>query len=136
MRLLGMDVFLPALVLGQATFGTITGTVTDSTGAVVPNTEVSVVNEGTQTVGGIPDRVGNGKRPSGQGTIDRWFDVTAFAVPAANAGLYKSFPVREKMYFRVSVSFTNLFNKANFDVPALNISAPNDRGSAGMVTSL
>jgi hypothetical protein len=30
------------------------------------------------------------------------------------------------MYFRVSISFTNLFNKANFDIPALNISAPNN----------
>jgi hypothetical protein len=28
------------------------------------------------------------------------------------------------MFFRVQVSFTNLFNHANFDIPALNISAP------------
>jgi hypothetical protein len=37
----------PASLFGQATFGTITGTVTDSTGATVPNTEVQVTNEGT-----------------------------------------------------------------------------------------
>ena len=37
----------PVLTFAQATFGTITGTVTDSTGAVVPNTEVVVTNEGT-----------------------------------------------------------------------------------------
>jgi hypothetical protein len=99
----------------------------------------------TQTVGGIPDRIGNGNLPGDQRTIDRWFDASAFVVPPANAGrfgnsgrgiivgpgrqtasagLFKSFPVRERMFFRVQISFTNLFNHPNFDVPALNISAP------------
>src|SRR5215510_6373394 len=31
----------------QATFGTLTGTVTDSTGAVIPNASLEIVNEGT-----------------------------------------------------------------------------------------
>lgn len=104
----------------------------------------------TQTVGGIPDRIRNGNLPAGERTIDRWFDVSAFAVPAANSGrfgtsgrgvisgpgrqiasaaMFKSFPVREQMFVRVQISFTNLFNKANFDVPALNISAPNNVGT-------
>jgi hypothetical protein len=99
----------------------------------------------TQTVGGIPDRIRNGNLPSGQRTIDRWFDASAFAVPPANAGrfgnsghgvivgpgrqtasaaLFKSFPIRERISFRIQASFTNLFNHANFDVPSLNISAP------------
>ena len=39
--------FCSARTFGQATFGTITGTVTDPTGATVPNTEVQVTNEGT-----------------------------------------------------------------------------------------
>ena len=38
--------FSPAL-FAQATFGTVTGSVTDPTGATVPNTEVVVTNEGT-----------------------------------------------------------------------------------------
>ena len=38
--------FSPAS-FAQATFGTVTGTVTDPTGATVPNTEVVVTNEGT-----------------------------------------------------------------------------------------
>ncbi|MCC6586188.1 MAG: carboxypeptidase regulatory-like domain-containing protein [Bryobacterales bacterium] len=101
----------------------------------------------TQTVGGIPDRIGNGNLPSGQRTIDRWFDVSAFAVPPANSGrfgtsgrgilvgpgrqiasaaMFKSFPIRERMFFRVQISFTNLFNHPNFDIPALNISATNN----------
>jgi hypothetical protein len=104
----------------------------------------------TQTVGGIPDRIGNGNLPSDQRTIDRWFDASAFAVPPANSGrfgnsgrgvivgpgrqiasaaLFKSFPLRERMFLRVQVSFTNLFNHANFEVPALNISAPNAVGT-------
>jgi len=104
----------------------------------------------TQTVGGLPDRIGDGNLPSGQRTIDRWFDASAFAIPPANSGrfgtsgrgilvgpgrqiasaaLFKSFPVRERMFFRVQISFTNLFNHANFDIPALNISAPNAVGT-------
>ncbi len=104
----------------------------------------------TQTIGGIPDRVGNGNLPAGQRTIDRWFDPSAFAIPAANAGrfgtsgrgiligpsrqtasaaMFKSFPVRERVFLRVQISFTNLFNHGNFDIPALNISAPNAVGT-------
>ncbi|NUN02813.1 MAG: carboxypeptidase regulatory-like domain-containing protein, partial [Bryobacteraceae bacterium] len=46
--LLLLAVFLsPVLSFAQATFGTITGTVTDSTGAVIPKTVVVVTNEGT-----------------------------------------------------------------------------------------
>ena len=47
----------------------------------------------------------------------------------ASAALLKSIPIRERMNFRVQISFTNLFNKANFDVPSLNISAPNAVGT-------
>jgi hypothetical protein len=104
----------------------------------------------TQTVGGFPDRIANGNLPSDQRTIDRWFDASAFAVPPANSGrfgtsgrgtivgpgrqiasaaLFKSFPVRERVFFRVQISFTNLFNRANFEIPALNISAPNTVGT-------
>lgn len=108
----------------------------------------------TQTVGGIPDRIGNGNLPSDQRTIDRWFDASAFAVPpngrfgnsgrgiligpgrqTASAALFKSFPIRERMNFRVQISFTNLFNRANFDIPALNISAPNAVGTIRAVQS-
>ncbi len=100
----------------------------------------------TQTVGGIPDRIRNGNLPSGERSIDRWFDAGAFAAPPVNSGrfgnsgrgilvgpgrqiasaaLFKSFPFRERAAFRVQISFTNLFNRANFANPALNISAPN-----------
>jgi len=133
-----------AMVLGG---WQLSGSFIAQTGEYLTPTFAGVDPSNTQTVGGIPDRIGDGNLPSGTRTIDRWFDVSAFAAPAANsgrfgtsgrgiligpgrqiasAGLYKSFPVRERVMFRVSVSFTNLFNKANFDIPALNISAPNN----------
>jgi hypothetical protein len=42
----------------------------------------------------------------------------------ASAALFKSVPVGERMNLRFQISVTNLFNNANFDIPALNISAP------------
>ena len=63
---------LPVLSYAQATFGTITGTVTDSTGAVVPNTDITVTNEGTNLTR----------------TIKTGEDGN-FAVPNLNAGNYR-----------------------------------------------
>jgi hypothetical protein len=37
----------------------------------------------TNTVGGLPDRIGNGNLPPGERTTARWFDTAAFAVPPA-----------------------------------------------------
>jgi len=125
----------------------LSGSFIAQTGEYLTPSFAGVDPSNTQTVGGIPDRIGNGNLPSSQRTIDRWFDVSAFAAPPANSGrfgtsgrgvligpgrqiasaaLFKSFPVKERMFFRVQISFTNLFNKANFDIPALNISAPNN----------
>jgi hypothetical protein len=39
-------VFLPAALLAQSTFGTILGTVTDSTGAAVPQAKIMITNQG------------------------------------------------------------------------------------------
>src|SRR5262249_3730378 len=35
----------------------------------------------TNTVGGRPDRIGDGNLPGSQRTIDHWFDTSAFRVP-------------------------------------------------------
>jgi hypothetical protein len=128
----------------------LSGSYIAQTGEFLTPTFAGVDPSNTQTIGGIPDRIGNGNLPSDQRTIDRWFDASAFAAPPANSGrfgssgrgilvgpgrqiasaaLFKSFPLRERMFFRVQISFTNLFNRANFDVPALNISAPNTVGT-------
>jgi hypothetical protein len=128
----------------------LSGSFIAQTGEFLTPTFAGVDPSNTQTVGGIPDRIGDGNLPKGQRTIDRWFDVSAFAAPPANSGrfgtsgwgvltgpgrqiasaaMFKSFPIRERAFFRVQISFTNLFNKANFEVPALNISAPNNVGT-------
>jgi hypothetical protein len=138
--------------LTQAVLGgwQVSGSYIAQTGEFLTPTFAGSDPSNTQTVGGIPDRISDGNLPSDQRTIDRWFDPSAFSVPPANsgrfgnsgrgiivgpgrqtasAGLFKSFPVRERMFFRVQISFTNLFNHANFDIPALNISAPSAVGT-------
>ncbi|HLJ17828.1 MAG TPA: TonB-dependent receptor [Bryobacteraceae bacterium] len=35
----------------------------------------------TGVIGGVPDRIGNGNLPSGQRTLNHWFDTSAFVVP-------------------------------------------------------
>jgi hypothetical protein len=136
---------IAAMILGG---WQLSGSFIAQTGEYLTPTFAGADPSNTQTVGGIPDRIGNGNLPSDQRTIDRWFDASAFAVPPsgrfgnsgrgiligpgrqiASAGLFKSFPIRERMNFRVQISFTNLFNHANFDIPALNISAPSAVGT-------
>jgi hypothetical protein len=41
----------------------------------------------TNTVGGRPDRIGDGNLPPGERTIDRWFDASAFAIPGCPASM-------------------------------------------------
>jgi hypothetical protein len=97
---------------------------------------------------GRPDRIGDGNLSDG--TLHRWFDLSAFAVPPAgsgrfgnagvnilrgpgtrfmNAGLFKRFPIREQMRLQFEVTFTNVLNHPNFTVPDANISS----GSAGRI---
>lgn len=108
----------------------------------------------TNNVGGRPDRIGNGNLPTGERTIDRWFDVAAFVAPPVNAGrfgtsaigvlegpgtqnfdigLFKHFRLRERMRLEFNISATNSFNHPNFRNPNANISAPN---AVGRITSL
>jgi hypothetical protein len=148
--------FLSDSGFANAVFGgwQLSGSFIAQTGEFLTPTFTGVDPSNTQIVGGLPDRIGDGNLPSDQRTIDRWFDASAFVAPPANAGrfgnsgrsilvgpgrqtasagLFKSFPIRERMFFRVQVSFTNLFNRANFGTPALNISAP---AAVGSITSI
>jgi hypothetical protein len=100
----------------------------------------------TNTVGGRPDRIGNGNLPAGQRTIERWFDASAFAVPALNAGrfgnsglqvlagpgttnfdfsLAKVLRFRERGKVQLILSATDALNHPNFGLPNANISAAN-----------
>ncbi|HWQ56960.1 MAG TPA: carboxypeptidase regulatory-like domain-containing protein [Bryobacteraceae bacterium] len=106
----------------------------------------------TNTSGGLPDRIKNGNLPAGERTIDRWFDASAFAVPAAgrygNSGAFvlegpgmhthnvtvtKEFTIREGLKLAYMASIQNLFNRPNFGLPSSNISAP---GSVGKVSTI
>ncbi|PYV83994.1 MAG: hypothetical protein DMG05_25195, partial [Acidobacteria bacterium] len=114
----------------------------------------------TQTFGGIPDRIGDGNLPSGERSIDRWFDASAFARPPAgsgrfgnsgrniivgpgrqalNLGIFKSFRVTEGSSLRIQGTFTNVLNHPNFADPNLNISVPGSvgtiRGTRGLDSS-
>jgi hypothetical protein len=110
-----------------------------------------VDSSNTNTVGGLPDRIGNGNLPSGQRTLEHWFDASAFTVPVAghfgNAspyslvgpGLYvhnvtvsKNFKTRERVNTTFQVAAQNVANHPTFAPPSANISSP---GTVGVVTS-
>jgi hypothetical protein len=42
----------------------------------------------TNTVGGRPDRIGNGNLPKGERTIGRWFDASTLVAPPVDAGRF------------------------------------------------
>lgn len=124
------------------------------TGRFLTPTFTGLDPSNTNTVGGRPDRIGDGNLPGGQRSIDQWFDASAFVRPPANAGrfgnagkgiligpgravldlgLYKRFHITEQVWLRVQASATNALNTPSFNPPALNISAP---GSVGRITSI
>ncbi|MEN6601521.1 MAG: carboxypeptidase regulatory-like domain-containing protein [Bryobacteraceae bacterium] len=106
----------------------------------------------TNTSGGLPNRVCNGNLPSGQRSLDRWFDASCFAVPSAgmlgnsganvlegpgynnqNISLAKTFAITERLRFTFTAAASDAFNHPNFTAPDSNISAP---GSVGVVSGL
>jgi hypothetical protein len=108
----------------------------------------------TNNVGGRPDRIADGNLPTGERTISRWFDASAFVVPPVNAGRFgtsglgvlegpgsviwnlsatKIWMFSESGRVEFNVSATNPLNHPNFGNPNVNISAPN---SVGRITGL
>ena len=98
---------------------------------------------------GRADVVGDPRVPNP--TIEGWFNPAAFAVPAAftfgNSGknilggpgsvtfdvaLYKNIPLTERFNLQFRSESFNLMNKANFGLPANNISVP---AAVGRITS-
>ena len=105
----------------------------------------------TNTVGGVPNRVGNGNLPASERSVNRWFDASAFAVPQPgtfgdsgmsilegpglhlhNTSVNKNFNITDRIRFKFGVVAQNTFNHPNFSLPAANISVP---GSVGVISS-
>ncbi|HKX00827.1 MAG TPA: TonB-dependent receptor [Bryobacteraceae bacterium] len=106
----------------------------------------------TNTFGGMPDRICNGNLPTGQRTVNHWFDTSCFVNPPAgrfgnsgvnilegpgmhvhNATLLKRFQITEKLHFDLMALVGNIFNHPNFLAPAADISVP---GGAGVINSV
>ena len=112
---------------------------------------------GTGTTGAQrPDRIADGNLPSSERTLDRWFDTSAFVIPAANTGrfgnsarnvivgptskvlhggLAKSFGIADRAKLQVQINVLNLFNVENFDLntASLNLSQPATAGKISAV---
>jgi hypothetical protein len=101
-----------------------------------------------------PDQLRDANLPADQRNVNRWFDVSAFGnlagglgrfgssakgvikgpgVNVWHVGLYKAFPITEKMNLRWEATATNFFNHPNYSNPATNISQP---ASAGIITGV
>jgi hypothetical protein len=97
----------------------------------------------TNTVGGLPDRIGDGNLPSDQRSYTNWFDASAFRVPEpgrfGNSGggvligqginahhltLSKQFRVTERLSTTFTGLFSDIFNTPHFTEPSGNISVP------------
>lgn len=112
------------------------------------------VNAGSNSLnigeGTLADRLRDGNLPVGQRTIERWFDLDAFANPGfrmyGNSGknvlvgpgtkaldfsLFKNFTIRESMKLQFRTESFNITNTPQFNQPVGSIGATN----SGRVTS-
>jgi len=97
-----------------------------------------------------PNLLRDASLPSGERTVSRWFDTTAFSAPApftfgnsprsvlrgaplvtTDVTLEKSFTLTERFKFDLRGEFYNLLNHANFNVPGFTYGA----ADFGVVTS-
>lgn len=116
-----------------------------SGGAFTPTISTDPSNTGTSK---RPNRIGDGGLPNP--TIDRWFDLSAFQVPAQftygnsginilrgpglvnwDAGFFKNFRLQERMRLQFRAEFFNTTNTAHFANPTVNIQSP----TAGRILS-
>ncbi len=121
----------------------LTGIWTAATGEKITATAAAAVSNSAGGGGDRPNRIGNGNLPSDQRTIDRWFDLAAFA-PAAqftfgnsgrgilvgpgsinvDFGIQREFPLGETRRLQFRWEMFNAFNRANFSVPNSAIGNP------------
>jgi hypothetical protein len=105
---------------------------------------------GTNTSGGLPDRICDGNLPAGERIVELWFDPSCFVVPPTgrfgNSGvnvlegpglnvhhlsLVKRFPLNDRLRLTYNVAMSNVFNHPHFNFPRSNIST----SDPGRITS-
>jgi Carboxypeptidase regulatory-like domain len=120
----------------QSTFGSISGTVKDPSGSVVPGAAVEVINEGTgvtrQSVSSsagvfnVPNLdIGSYRvRVSGSGftTYERNI-LQGPPIRNLDLGLQKEFHYRERWQLRFMLTMVNALNHPSFSNPSANISS-------------
>ena len=108
------------------------------------------VNSANSTGGNRPSRIGDGNLPRAERTPDRWFNVSAFAIPAAftfgNAGfnilqgpgnfnvdgaISRAFRFNERFRLDFRTDLFNVMNTAHFANPNATI----DNAAAGRISS-
>ncbi len=98
-----------------------------------------------------PDILRNGNLPGDQRSIDRWFDLSAFAPPGPyfgtsargviigpnsnvwDAGVYKLFRIGERVTLRWEMTAVNMLNHPNYNDPSMTI---NQTGSNGVINGV
>ena len=100
----------------------------------------------------LPNVSGDPNLPSGQRTVNQWFNTSVFSAPAAgtfgnsgrgiiygpwvnvwHAGMDKSFTLYERLKLRVEMTATNIFNHNSWSNPGTTINSP---ASAAIVTGV
>ncbi|MBY0503128.1 MAG: TonB-dependent receptor [Bryobacteraceae bacterium] len=121
-----------------------------STGEHFTATLAAAVSNSAGGGGARPDRLRNGNLDAGSRSIDRWFDLAAFAAPAqftygnsaqgilvgpgnfnVDLGVHRNFQFREKYKASLRWEMFNSLNRANFTTPNAAIGNP----TAGQISS-
>lgn len=121
----------------------LSGIWTVATGEHFTPTLAAAVSNSAGGGGDRPNRLADGNLDSGQRTIDRWFDIGAFASPAqynfgnagrgilvapgnfnVDLGVHRNFFFTERWKLSFRWEMFNAFNHANFGVPNASIGNP------------
>ncbi len=118
------------------------------TGRDISGTSLTRPQHSEGALGGLrPDRIADGNLPVDQRTQQRWFDASAFVIPAANIGRFgncgrnviegpglnvqhaalgKRFVLKEGTTLQFQINANNVFNHTNLSLSsaALNLSQP------------
>jgi hypothetical protein len=139
----GRDYLKQGLLAHVAGNWNVSGIWTMSTGEHFTPGLAAAVSNSAGGGGDRPNRIGDGNLPGDQRSIDRWFDLSAFAAPAqftfGNAGrgilegpgnfnldlgVHRNFRLSEQWKLSFRWEMFNAMNRANFSVPNAAIGSP------------